>query len=413
MRIHDVIIVSLGNVRRRSSRAVLTMLGIAIGISVIFFLISLGYGLQRMLLMRITTETTLRTLDVASPSVDKLPLTRKQLAEFDDQPGVEFVSPRSSQAVSVRYNTLNSETTLRMVDKNYPELAGLVLSQGQFSGKPNAVVISPTLAELLGLSDADIVGANITVTFDGTQEFQTEQTDTDIEEIESVSLSTSLSASAQPKRQTYTIVGVLGETSIENEMYHVVSSSAMIPEPFETLKVSVDSPDMLSGIRDKFVADGYLVSSLSDTADQANKVFRILRIILGIFGIFSLLVAAVGLLNTMTIAFLERTNDIGIMRAIGASRRDIRIIFLVESTLIGFAGGIVGVILGFIATGLFSLVLLVVSKSLGGGALAIFYTPPWFILFILITSLIVGFLSGVFPARRAASLNTLAALRYK
>lgn len=413
MRIHDVITVSLQNVRRRSSRALLTTLGIAIGIAVIFFLISLGYGLQRMLLMRITTEATLRTLDVASPSVDKLPLTRQEVTRFQKQPGVEHVSPRSSQAVSVRRGTLNSETTLRMVDKNYPELGGLTLSAGTWNGQADAVVISPTLLELLGLPVESAIGTKILVTFDSPEEFETQQTEESITRIESVSIEEPAPAYTAPKQETYTIVGILGETSVENEMYHAVSTVGAIPEPYETIKVSVDSPSILGPLRDLFVADGYLVSSLSDTADQANKVFRILRIILGIFGIFSLLVAAVGLLNTMTIAFLERTNDIGIMRAIGASRRDIQIMFLVESTLIGFAGGVIGVIFGFVGTGIVSLVLLVVSKSLGGGALSIFYTPPWFLLFILVMSIVVGFLSGVFPARRAASLNTLAALRYK
>jgi putative ABC transport system permease protein len=413
MRINDLVTLSLQNVRRRSSRALLTTLGIAIGIAVIFFLISLGYGLQRMLLMRITTEATLRTLDVASPSVDRLPLTSKSVSEFNDSPNVEFVSPRSSQAVSVRRGTLNSETTLRMVDKNYPQLAGLVLSAGSFEVQAGSVVISPTLAELLGLSAESAIGTKLIVTFDSLEELEPQTGIETIQGVETVTLSESVPSVTAPKQETYTISGILSQTSLENEMFRIVPTTAAIPEPYETIKVSVKSSGDLSSVRDRFVAEGYLVSSLSDTAEQAGRVFRVLRVILGIFGIFSLLVAAVGLLNTMTIAFLERTNDIGIMRAIGASRRDIRTMFLVESTLIGLAGGIIGIIMGFIGTGIVSLVLLVVSRSLGGGSLNIFYTPVWFILFILVTSIIVGFMSGIYPAKRAGNLNTLAALRYK
>lgn len=413
MRINDLVTLSLQNVRRRSSRALLTTLGIAIGIAVVFFLISLGYGLQRMLLMRITTEATLRTLDVASPSTERLPLTVDSVSSFSDVPNVEFVSPRSSQAVSVRRGTLNSETTLRMVDKNYPPLAGLALSSGSFAGQGDSVVISPTLAELLGLPAESAIGTKIVVTFDSPEEAGVQEIPSTAEGVEVLTLDEPIRPASESKQETYVIGGILSSLSLENEMYRIAGTRAMIPAPYETIKVSVRSSGDLAGVRDRFVADGYVVSSLSDTAEQAGRVFRILRVILGIFGIFSLLVAAVGLLNTMTIAFLERTNDIGIMRAIGASRRDIRTMFLVESTLIGLAGGIIGVILGFVSTGLISLVLIIVSKSLGGQPLHIFYTPFWFILFVLATSIIVGLLSGIYPAKRAGNLNTLAALRYK
>lgn len=401
MRIHDLIRLSLQNVRRRSSRAVLTMLGIAIGIAVVFFLISLGYGLQRMLLMRITTEATLRTLDVASSSTEKLPLSRSAVVGFSKIPNVVTASPRSSESVSVRRGTLNSETTMRTVGEEYPELGGLSLQLGSF-GSGKQVVISPTLAQLLGMSVEDSLGASLQVRYEPSDASGRDVAGDDAEILE-----------PQPRTDTVTVSGVLDGTFLENEMYLLVDSAAQIPEPFELVKVSVDSSDDLAGVRDRLVSEGYLVSSLSDTADQANKVFRILRFILGIFGVFSLLVAAVGLLNTMTIAFLERTNDIGIMRAVGASRRNIRMMFLIESTLIGFAGGVVGIVVGYLATGLFSLILWIVSKSLGGSSISIFYTPPWFLVFILATSLAVGFMSGLFPARRAGNLNTLAALRYK
>ena len=93
---------------------------------------------------------------------------------------------------------------------------------------------------------------------------------------------------------------------------------------------------------------GFIVSALSDTISQANKIFRLVQIILGIFGVVGLIVAGIGLINTMSITLLERTSEIGILRALGASKNDIRKLFLMESTISGFLGGIVGTGFGFV-----------------------------------------------------------------
>jgi len=115
----------------------------------------------------------------------------------------------------------------------------------------------------------------------------------------------------------------------------------------------------------------------------------------------------------MTISILERTQDIGTMRSIGGSREDIRNLFLIESTLIGFTGGVMGIVLGFIVGFIFNNGVRLLAKILGGKSVDLFHTPIWFIVFILIFSTSVGFITGILPARRASSLNPLRALRYK
>ena len=101
------------------------------------------------------------------------------------------------------------------------------------------------------------------------------------------------------------------------------------------------------------------------------------------------------------------------MRAIGAARTDIRNLFLIESTLIGLIGGVFGILLGFFGAFVFNLGIKLLARILGGQSVDIFFTPLWFMLFIIIFSTSVGFVTGIFPARRAAKLNPLQALRYK
>jgi len=138
-----------------------------------------------------------------------------------------------------------------------------------------------------------------------------------------------------------------------------------------------------------------------------------LQSILALFGIISLMVAAIGLINTMTISLLERINEIGIMRAIGASSSDVKKLFLGESVLIGFFGGLAGLGIGFFSSQLFNWGINILARTLGGQALNLFSYPGWFIIFIIFLSTFVGFISGIWPAKRAASLNPLEALRYK
>jgi putative ABC transport system permease protein len=117
--------------------------------------------------------------------------------------------------------------------------------------------------------------------------------------------------------------------------------------------------------------------------------------------------------NTMTVTLLERTAEIGIMRTLGASSGDIQILFIAEAVIVGFLGGIMGILfggtIGFVLNGLMN----IAASNFGGKSMALFAFPWWFLIFIASFSAIVGFMTGVFPARRAAKLNPLDAIRYK
>ena len=158
---------------------------------------------------------------------------------------------------------------------------------------------------------------------------------------------------------------------------------------------------------------GLTASSISETIDQANKVFRIIQLILMVFGMIALIVSAIGMFNTMTITLLERTEEIGIMKAIGASKKDISLMFVMESTLMGFLGALGGVILGFLGGLIINLLINAIATRFGGEAVSLFYSPLWFISTVIGFGAFVGFMTGVFPARKASHIDALDALRYK
>ena len=169
----------------------------------------------------------------------------------------------------------------------------------------------------------------------------------------------------------------------------------------------------MTAVRDAVITKGFVVASLSDVIDQASKIFKIIQIVLGFFGLVALVVSAIGMFNTMTIALLERTNEIGIMRSIGMTRRDIMVMFLVESMAMGFLGGVGGLALGAVAGESLNFALNTLAQRFNGPPVDIFLAPFWFIAVIMIFSTCIGFLTGLYPSFRAARLNPLDALRYK
>lgn len=150
------------------------------------------------------------------------------------------------------------------------------------------------------------------------------------------------------------------------------------------------------------------LKALNDQKAQAN----IIGLVLGGLGLIALLIASLGVMNTMIMSVLQRTREIGVMRALGARRRTIRRIFTIEATAIGFFGGLIGVTFGSV----FVLVAKpVITKMAKSGSLtgATFTVPPWLMLAVIAGTSAIGFLSGFFPARRAANLDPVEALRYE
>ena len=146
-----------------------------------------------------------------------------------------------------------------------------------------------------------------------------------------------------------------------------------------------------------------------------------MQAILGGIGVIALLVAALGIVNTLSMAILECTREIGLMKAVGARNRDVMIIFLGEAACIGLLGGVIGAGLGWALSGAADVVIrsLIQQGSNGGGGFfgpgdsTVVYTPLWLPIFAIIFATAIGLISGVYPALRAATLDPLHALKYE
>ena len=156
---------------------------------------------------------------------------------------------------------------------------------------------------------------------------------------------------------------------------------------------------------------GYEVETNAEYLKSMQSQFAVVQAVLGGIGAVSLLVAAIGIANTMMMSIYERTKEIGVMKVLGCSLRNIQQMFLLEAAFIGLLGGIAGNILSF----LMSAAINFIAKSSGSISLgeggSISYIPWWLVLMSLGFAMLVGVLAGYFPAKRAMRLSPLAAIR--
>ena len=175
-------------------------------------------------------------------------------------------------------------------------------------------------------------------------------------------------------------------------------------------QIKVDDIKNAEALAQALREQGYNVQSQAEWINQMKSQMAIVQAVLGGIGAVSLLVAAIGIANTMMMAIYERTREIGVMKVIGCSLKNIRQLFLIEAAFIGLIGGIVGVICSF---GVSAIVNMATASMVdqGMGISNISYIPPWLILVALGIATFVGIASGYFPALRAMKLSPLAAIR--
>ena len=181
---------------------------------------------------------------------------------------------------------------------------------------------------------------------------------------------------------------------------------------YPSLSVKVDSTRHTQDVEEKIKAMGYSAFSLNDLLQNARRAFILLDVVLGLIGSIALSVSLLMVVNTMIMSILERTREIGVMKAIGGSDAAIRKIFLIEASAIGFIGGIVGVALGWVLGRIINFGVNIYIERQGGESGNLFSTPLWLVAGAIAFAILVSLVAGAFPARRAARLDPIHALRH-
>jgi len=182
---------------------------------------------------------------------------------------------------------------------------------------------------------------------------------------------------------------------------------------YANLTLRTDGPGSVQPVEDAIKHMGFSTFSLLDVTKNLRLLFAILDMLLGIFGSLALAVASLGIVNTLVMAILERRREIGVLKALGASNRDVRRLFFLEAGVMGLAGGVVGVGMGWAIGRAIQFGTRIYLNRQGVPAENIWSVPWWLALGAIAFAVLVSLAAGIVPASRAARLDPVQALRYE
>ncbi len=217
----------------------------------------------------------------------------------------------------------------------------------------------------------------------------------------------------QSKESEYQVKGVIDDDGGSYYYFNLADAKGLGINSYSQIKVLTENEAVLPEVRKQIETLGLRTSSTADTVAQIEKIFANLRMLLGFLGTIALAVASLGMFNTMTVSLLERTREVGVMKAMGMLSDEVRELFLAESMIMGLGGGVGGIVLGFVAGKILTIILSSVSVVKGQGTIDMSYIPWFFVVFILAVSFGVGIVTGWYPSKRARQVSALNALRYE
>lgn len=393
----DIVRMAFGNLKRNKMRTVLTVSGVVVGIGAIVFLVSLGFGLQRLMVSKVANLEALTVITVRPGNKKETTITDSTITKFKTFGEVTDISPILSFPAQITEKNATSETVIYGIEPKYFGLEDIKIDYGQkFSGDDaKEAIVSVASLKSLNLTNPDnVLGKEL--------DFKVIQLD------ESGNIKKGANDILKLK-----IVGLTSEEKIKYSYVPIEVVKKLGQSQYSQVKIKVAQRQQVGPVRKAVESMGYPTSSVKDTVDQIDQAFVIIRSVLGGFGMIALFVAAIGIFNTMTISLLERTHEIGIMKAIGGRNKDVARMFTTESAIIGLIGGILGVCCGWLLGFTLNSLANFLAVKVGGQANSYFYTPSDFALIVIGFSFLVSTIAGIWPARRASKLNPLEALRYE
>ncbi len=397
MKLSVVIRLAIKNIMRRRNRYVVTILGVSFAVVLMVILVGLGYGIQNLVIKDFTTLEALRTIDVMATKSEQIELNEETFNNFKDISSVREIYPVVELGGKLSYKNSVTDVAILGLDGNVfskwtsVELADEKIAKS-FTG--HKIVVSRSALQLIGISDIESA------------------------KNKEVSLSISLSGFLE-KDDTSTVDEKFTIVTNENR-----SQSPMVIIPIDVLeklgvvrysmaKIVVTSAEEVPKTRLMIEKMGFTTRSAQDTVDQIEQVFSVMRIALSVFGLVAGAIAALGMFNTLTVSLLEKTKEVGILKALGVQRKAILQLFLTEAFVMAIVGSITGLIGGILISKVVQLALGSVAQVYGYNMNSIFSFPPLFLLIVFASAFIIGGCTGFYPAFKASKINTLDALRYE
>ncbi len=454
MKRSDLIRMCVKNLFRHRARTMLTILGVVVGCCAIVIMISIGVGMKESQEKMLSEMGDLTIITVtpagkgkSSPRLDSRAVQKiKQLSQ------VEVASPKlTAENVPLQLyagqNRRYISTWLEVVGlaPEALEALGYQLTEGEYLGKQAFAVLVGQDFEY-GFADTKRPEDRNTVDLYGgmflaedpsgaaespqkpTPFFSAEKTPLELETGDEKKSNQKLTFSGRMKEDygkgfetsQGVVMRIQDLEQLLDQARRAAGKKADTKKGFQTVLVKVRSIQDVEPVEKAIKEMGFRTSSMESIRKPMEKEARQKQMMLGGLGAISLLVAALGITNTMIMSITERTREIGVMKSLGCFVRDVRSVFLLEAGLIGFSGGVIGVILSLLISAAMNLLANRAAVTSLSAAISILneqgtrmsVIPPWLALFALLFSALIGLGSGYYPANKAVRIPALEAIKH-
>lgn len=445
MRLIDLLRMSSSNLWKRKVRTILTVLGVVIGVAAIMVMVSLGLGLSKSLTEQYESYGSLTQVTVnpswgSGPDGEEKRLDDKLVEQIKQMEHVESVETVLEISALAKYGKYEGYLQIRGVPKETMESMNIEIGEGKLPspGEPLSFFygnqVLQNFYDTKGndgeywetgiLPDINLMKDPIFIIFD-TEAYYNSQGITDNENPVPkpkkylIPASGVEAASQEGRYSQYGWYTLCDLDSLVQELRKVFKNKPIPGQPttktgkpykeifYTNLYVNVDDMEHVVEVQKQIADMGYDAYSNAEWLESEQKTMGYVQAILGGIGAVSLLVAAIGIANTMMMSIYERTKEIGVMKVLGCDMRNIQTMFLMEAGFIGLIGGTIGLLISFILSFVINKLASAANEYMKG----ISYIPLGLVVLALGFAVLVGMLAGYFPSRRAMKLSPLAAIR--
>jgi putative ABC transport system permease protein len=432
------------NLREAFLRNSLTTLGIAVGVASLVAMLSLGVGLQQLATDRLartglfdavfvtarpTTPNFRNPADMNFTGPPK-PLDEAARQQLASLPNVVDVYPDIRFPIEIHFNGNPYPTVASGIAPSARKDGAFDGMNGSFFSGPDVdeAILQIDLARQISDHPDSLIGKDLTLRYAERQPLPKGGADGKSSDSDGYSI--------VPKEKNLRVVGIIEtepagafgmgrarlllplqlaetlRTSQATDLRDLLRNTSK-GRTYDSLTVRVNDPPKVKSVEDTIKQMGFMAYSLLDASKSLSLVFTVFDLFLGIFGSLALVVASLGIINTLVMAILERRREIGIFKALGASDFDIRKLFFVEAGTMGLLGGVFGVCIGWLIGHAINFGTNVYLKGHNLPAISVTAVPLWMVGAAIAFSIVVSLAAGIYPASRAAALDPVEALRYE
>lgn len=438
MKFRDGLRLANRDLGRRKGRTFLTAFAVAVGTMLIVTLVSLGTSGESLILDKVKDSPALKEIQVMnmkyvdvddsdSSDINSNDMFKKisnnTVEKFKNIKGVDEIKATIAPSVTMvkidgkqskddtlvegvynndKFYSKDKLSSVRKDNKN-SSLKPIIYGRNLEESDKDGVLVSEGYLKDMGINDyKDMLGKDITFT----------ETKTENQNIKIAPYSTNGK-----------IVGIIDDRFIDKntivaalditdkiQSYYSLQDNYLKNFGYDSVMIYSKDVDSANDVADAVKNMGYMNYSYYQEVESIKGAFKIIKVILAVLGLIVLFVAAVGTVNTMTMVIYERTKSIGIMKSIGASRTNIHSVFMMQAAVIGFMGGIMGLVFSTINVNIIQFALKIFLQSKKVTQTVNITMPFWLILGSLAFSVVICIIAGVYPSRKASKMDPVQAL---